>query len=118
MKNLVRGMMVSGMVLVMAVVTGCGTTPGKVIASASTSVDHAMQGWMVYVVDGHATPAQEQAVRAAHLDYLAAEDAALAAYAGFAATGEASAWQRARDFLNGQQQALLALISSFQRGSP
>lgn len=90
---------------------GCQTA-GKVIATSSTTVDHAMQAWAVYVVDGHATPAQENQVRILKNNYDQAEDIAVAAYAVYSETGDKTQWERAKELLLKKQTQLVNLVSS------
>jgi transcriptional regulator GlxA family with amidase domain len=108
MKTLIIGVLLVATFLI----SGCSTT-GKVIATSSTTVDHAMQAWAVYVVDGKASMAQEQAVRAAKEKYDAAEDAAVEAYIQFSKDDYRPAWEKARDYLTSQAEALTALIQQF-----
>ena len=96
---------------------GC-QTPGKYIATSSTTVDHAMQAWAVYVVDGHATPEQELAVRKVKTLHEIAEDAAVLAYTDFKITGDKTVWLKARDVLRLNQANLLAIIASFTNPTP
>lgn len=98
--------------VMLALTSGCNTT-GKLIATSSTTVDHAMQGWAVYVVDGKATAEQEKQVRKAKDLYDAAEDAAVEAYTTFSLTGDKSRWEQARDYLWAQQRALISLVEQF-----
>ena len=97
-------------ILIVGLLAGCAT-PGKIIASSSTTVDHAMKAWAVWVVDGHATPEQETKVRALKLKYDSAEDAAVQANIAFA-SGDKTRWAAAKAFLMEQQQALLSLVST------
>ncbi len=94
------------------VLLGC-STPGKYIAASSTTVEHAMQAWAVFVVDGHATPEQELAVRQLKTRYDTAEDAAVSAYVDMNQTGDKTAWLIARDLLKANQANLLALVTAF-----
>ena len=107
MKTLI-GMMVA----VVMIFTGCATT-GKLIATSSTTVDHAMQAWAVYVVDGKASKVQEDRVRVAKEKYDAAEDAAVEAYATFSAGGSKSSWTVAQEYLKQSQSSLISLITMF-----
>lgn len=91
---------------------GCSTT-GKLIATSSTTVDHAMRAWAVHVVDGKASAAQEETVKAAKLKYDAAEDQAVAAYTTFTDTGNVAVWKAAKVYLLQQQQNLINLIEQF-----
>ena len=91
---------------------GC-STPSKFIAASSTTVDHAMKAWAVYVVDGHATPEQEAKVKKAQKSYYAAEDLALAAIAGVEAGGDKTAWLKARDLMLANQKTLIDMINTF-----
>jgi hypothetical protein len=93
-------------------VCGC-QTPGKIIATTSTSVDHAMQTWAVYVVDGKATPEQETKVKEFKLRYDAAEDLALSAFIEYTKTDDKSVWLRAKDLLKAQQLNLINLVNQF-----
>lgn len=95
---------------VIGLLAGCATS-GKFIATTSTTVDKAMKGWAAFVVSGHATLAQEEAVRRAHRDYIASEDLALAALE----SGSKLDLQTARKFLNEHQASLLQLIELFSR---
>jgi hypothetical protein len=88
---------------------GCKST-GNLIATSFTTVDHAMQAWAVYVVDGKATMTQELAVREAKLKYDVAEDTAVAAYVKLA-SGDKVTWAIARDHLIQQRENLLNLLS-------
>lgn len=88
--------------------TAC-TTTSKLIVASNITVDHAMQAWAVHVVDGKATPAQEDAVRQAKLKYDAAEDALVEANIKFAQTDK-SAVKLAREYLKEQREALIVLI--------
>ncbi len=97
-------------ILILSLLAGCAT-PGKLIASSSTTVDHAMRAWAVWVVDGKATPEQELRVRALKAKYDAAEDAAVQANIAFA-SGDKTRWAAAKAFLIEQQQALLSLVST------
>lgn len=98
------------MLAALGFLVGCATS-GKFIAASSTTVDKAMKSWAAYVVEGHATPAQEEAVRRAHKDYLASEDLALAALE----SGSKPDLQTARKFLTEHQAALLQLVELFSR---
>lgn len=93
---------------------GCANT-GKILVSASTTVDHAMQAWAVYVVDGKAKPQDEAVVRKAFDSYKAAESIALSAYLESEKTGDKTAFEKARDVLLREQVALLALVTQLQR---
>lgn len=97
-------------ILIISLLAGC-STPGKLIASSSTTVDHAMKAWAVWVVDGKATPDQEAQVRAFKIKYDAAEDAAVKANIAFA-SGDKASWAAAKAYLVEQQQALLNLVST------
>ncbi len=98
--------------------SGCQTTPGKYISSSSTTVNHAMQAWAVYVVDGRATPEQEAAVRAAKDNYDVAEDVAVIAYAQSQSTGDQSRWIIYRDLLSQHQAELIQLVTLFTGKKP
>lgn len=98
-------------ITVISLLAGC-TTPGKLIASSSSTVDHAMQAWAIYVVDGKATIAQENMVRAYKIKYDAAEDAAVEANLKFATTGDKAAWKLAKEYLTEQKDNLINLVSS------
>ena len=99
-------------VICVLLLVGC-STPSKFVASSSTTVDHAMKAWAVYVVDGLATPKQIQQVKKAQQDYYAAEDLALAAIAGVEVGGDKTAWLKARDLMLANQQTLIDLINTF-----
>jgi hypothetical protein len=101
-----------GCIVPLALLTGC-STPGKVIATSSSTVEHALKMFAVYSVDGHATEAQREQVKRLQADYYAAEDVALAAYAEFSKSGEKLTWEKARDFMWAQENALIALIEGF-----
>ena len=96
----------------LVLIVGC-STPSKLIATSSTTVDHAMKAWAVYVVDGHATLKQKQQVDKAQADYYAAEDLAIAANLGFKDSADKKAWLKARDLMLANQQALIDLITTF-----
>ncbi len=96
-----------GLVLVLTLLVGCSTA-GRLVASSSSSVDHAMQGWAVLVVDGKTKPAQEERVRNAHTKYLKAEDAAVEALG-------TTNWASAKVFLVENQNLLLELIETFKK---
>jgi ABC-type phosphate/phosphonate transport system ATPase subunit len=89
---------------------GCQTT-GKLIATTSTSVDHAMRAWAVYEVDGKATEAQKSQVRYFKQQYDLAEDAAVAAFVVMSETGDKSSWLTAKEYLYKNQQNLINLVT-------
>lgn len=96
----------------LALVTGCKTTPSKVIAASAVTVDKAMQAWAVYVVDGHATDAQRFKVRELQSKYYAAEDAMLIANAMYEKMGIAPTWQDAARELIAAENTLVEFITS------
>lgn len=96
-------------VTVCLLLTSC-VNVGRVIATNSTTVDHAMKAWSVYVVDGHATPEQEAKVKEAQLAYYAAEDLALDAYRTYHKTGDKTVYVIAAERLQAQSQNLVTLI--------
>lgn len=97
------------LIAIVSLLAGCATS-GKLIATSSTSVDHAMQAWAVYVVDGRATVAQEASVRVLKEKYDLSEDAAVAAFASFTQTGDKTAWQQASAYLQTNEANLISLI--------
>lgn len=69
---------------------GCGTpvqTAYKTEGTIVVTVDGAMSAWQDYVVAGHATRAQDEAVRSAYGKYQAAMTLALNATAAASGTG-------------------------------
>lgn len=94
--------------------TGCQNV-GKVIASSSTTVDHALKAWSVYVVDGHATDAQSAEVEKYQKSYYVAEDLALDAYRQSVKTGDKEAYKIALDTLKASEQSLIAVIQTFTK---
>lgn len=90
---------------------GCSSTPAKLIATSSSTVDHAMKAWAVYVVDGKASAAQEAMVRDAKAKYDAAEDAAVKAYVSYTKSGDKLTWAVANDLLTKNKESLLNLIT-------
>lgn len=95
-----------------ALLTGCRTTPSKVIATSATTVDKAMKAWAVYVVDGHATDAQRQKVRELQASYYAAEDSLLIANAMYEKLGTAPTWQEAAQQLINAETELVGFITA------
>lgn len=91
---------------------GCATT-GKMVASTSSTVEHAMQMWAVFVVDGHATPTQEARVKRALEDYYAAEDLVISAMK----KGDPLTLETAKQWLKENRDLLLGLINGFQKGA-
>jgi heat shock protein HslJ len=108
----VFGIMAAAMLL-----SGCAS-PGKYIVTTSIAVDHAMQGWAVYVVDGHATINDELTVMAAHERYIATEDAVLEAWLAFQKSGDKLTWIEARDALLRYQLDLLMLVDQLTKEKP
>lgn len=92
---------------------GCANT-GKFIASTSTTVDATMQGWAIWVADGHATPEARHKVDVMLARYHDAEDVALQAYLEATKTGNDTALKKAKAALLAASDDLLALIASFQ----
>jgi len=97
------------LIVFVGLLTGCKTTPGKIIASSSTTVDHAMKAWAVFVVDGHATAAQEATVKSLKEKYDAAEDAAVEANARL----DPPSWAAAKQYLLEQQTNLIQMVTMF-----
>jgi heat shock protein HslJ len=97
-----------------ALLSGCAS-PGKYIVTTSIAVDHAMQAWAVYVVDGHASINDELTVMAAHQRYIAAEDAVLEAWLAFQKSGDKLTWIEARDTLLRRQADLLMLVDKLTK---
>lgn len=98
-------------------VSGCATTQttaGKLLASTAITVDGAMQGWATWVAAGQSNPQQEAQVKAAYQKYQASMALASSAYAALAAGGDKTAWETAANLLTANQNALLAIITSFQ----
>ena len=74
---------------IVALGTGCVTnSPGRTLATVAVTVDHAMQGWAVWVHQGNATPSQEDKVMKAYLRYQKAMATAQKAYQTYYATND------------------------------
>jgi hypothetical protein len=98
---------------------GCAsvqTTAGKLLASTATTVDGAMQGWAIWVAQGHATAQQEAQVRSAYGQYQASMSIALGAYNAMVQSGDQSVWLTASQILASNGAAVVALVQSFTSG--
>lgn len=100
------------LVAVTLVLAGCQST-GRVIASASSAVDHGLKAYAVLMVDEKTTSDQDRRVKLAQERYYAAEDAALTAYLTWYKTGDDTAWERAKAQLLLAQSNLLNLLREF-----
>jgi len=99
-------------IAIVAFLTGCQSTPTKLIAATSATVDGAMKAWAIYVVDGHATEAQRVRVRELQARYYLAEDSMLVAYSVYSHTGVVEDWQEAAKLLIESEAALVNFIAS------
>jgi hypothetical protein len=98
-----------------ALICGCVTnTPGRILATTTTTVDAAMQGWATYDALGQAEPEQIEKVREAYLRYQEVERIAELAYVASVKTGDKTAWEQSVEALKATQANLLALIAKFQ----
>lgn len=103
--------------LAMAAASGCVSNPaGRALATATTTVDAAMQSWAVYVVDGKATPQQEAVVKDAYTKYQAVELLAEKAYLEATKTGDYTGFDRAKLALAASQLYLIQVIEAFHGG--
>jgi len=97
--------------------SGCATSnpEGRLLASTAQTVDAAMKGWSIWVVDGKAEPYSEVRVRELYGRYQLAMAAAKESYTVWKATGEKTPWERASVTLRQSRDFLLNLIDAFQR---
>jgi hypothetical protein len=98
---------------------GCAsvqTSAGKLLASTATTVDGAMQGWAIWVAQGHATAQQEAQVKTAYGQYQASMAIALGAYNAMVQSGDQSVWLTASQILASNGAAIVALVQSFTSG--
>lgn len=98
---------------IVALLTGGCSTTGKLIATSTTTVDHAMQAWAVYVVDNQSTLEQENKVRELKAKYDLAEDVVLDAYGESVKTGNKTTLQIAKNALATAQRNLVAAVELF-----
>jgi len=101
-----------------ALMTSCGCATwqdaaGKSLASASASVDAAMQGWAVWVVNGHATAQQEAAVREAYGRYQAAMQLASTAYQSAVSAKDKTLMQTALAVVAQSRADFVSLVQTF-----
>lgn len=75
-----------------------------------------MQGWAVWVAQGHATAQQEAQVKTAYGQYQASMSIALSAYNAMVQGGDQTAWQTASKILTGNAGAIVSLVQSFTTG--
>lgn len=106
MKNIILS------VLVAIVFCGCQTA-GKTLAATAVTVDSAMRAWAIYVVDGHATPEQENKVRDVYHKYQLAMQASRDAYSAAAVLKDESIYKRTYVGLNAAKEDIVALIKEF-----
>lgn len=115
-RKLAVGVMLAMAVIVALCLAGCATTntPGRILATATLTVDSTMKGWAAWVAAGQSTLEQEAKVQAAYEKYQATEKLAENAYVVVAKTGDKTAWETAIAAMNSCQADLLALIQKFQ----
>lgn len=98
------------------ITTACNTiknTGPKVMASTALAVDAAMKSWAVWVVNGHATPAQEQNIRDVYKKYQVSMLIAYNAYTQSVNSGNDSAWKIASTMLDSNKNQLISLVQMF-----
>lgn len=101
-------------ILVTALLCGGCASTGKLIATGSTTVDHAMQAWAVFVVDGKASVEQEEVVRSYKNRYYIAEDSAVLALVDYEQhPGDKTNLETAINVLKIHKQNLIKLVESF-----
>ena len=66
------------------------TTAGKFLSSVAVTVDGAMKGWAIWVVDGHTTTQDEAQVKAVYTQYQFYMKVATNAYSLAVSTGDTS----------------------------
>jgi hypothetical protein len=92
---------------------GCASV-GKTIASAALSEDAAMKGWARWVVQGHGTPEQVTAVRAAHEKYIIAKKIARGAYIDGVNDQDKALWDQLLSQMVNRSDDVVKLVNQFQ----
>lgn len=105
----------------MACLVGCAsfqTTSGKFLASTAQSVDLAMKGWALFVVEGKVTAQQQLNVRSAYAMYQRSMLVASNAWETSLTTADKTLWNSASNSVYFSQQGLVNLLTAMQVQEP